>query len=1520
MKNTTRFTDANDHAGQNTLCKLSRRLLAATVLTVATAMIHADPTGGLVVSGAGSISQTGATTNITQTSQNLALNWATFNIAPLETVNFLQPSSTAIAVNRIADTNGTQILGQLNANGQVYLINPNGILFGPGAQVNVAGLVASTLDLDEASVNASRRTFRGDGTGSIVNQGTITATQAGYVALLGQQVRNEGIITARLGTVALGAGSAATLTFDGNSLVQLQVGESVLNSLAANGGLIRADGGLVLMTAGAQDALLASVVNNTGVIEARTVENRHGTIRLLGGMAAGTVQVGGTLDASAPKGGDGGFIETSAANVFVSDLARVTAQSTPGRNGTWLIDPADFTIAATGGNISGTTLGASLGAASVLIQSSTGTAGGSGDINVNQDVSWSANTLTLTAARDININAVMSASGTSALVLNTATANGADGAVAGGSVKVGLISGAFTGRVDFPGRAGPGFLTINGDAYTIVNTLGLSTTVTVTDLQGMKSGLATNYALGADIDASATSTWNAGAGFVPVGTPGTPYTGRFDGLGHTITALTINSGAASAGLFGATGPTQSFQNVGLVGGSVSGAAGSGGLIGTNGTGSTVSNSYNTGSVTGGAGTGGLVGDNTTGAISQSFATGTVTGASGTGGLVGTNTTGAVSTSYATGSVIGSGAGTGGLIGSDTTGAISQSFATGNVTGAGSATGGLVGSNGANTVSDTYATGNVSGGGSGAGGLLGSNDGAVTTSYSTGSVSGGGSNMGALVGLIGAGTVATSFWDSSTSIVQLGGGFGMTTPQMKAQADFTSATVPNGGANPNWNFATTWVMYEGITYPLLQPFMTPLTVTAANDAKVYNGLGYAGGNGVTYSTIPNANLLGSVVYSGTSQGAINVNSYTITPGGLYSNQQGYIINYANGALSVTQRPVSLTGTRPYDGTLNMAAGVLTIGTTANGETLTLAGAGMVASRNVGALKPLTLGTLALGDGTGLASNYTFTGGTQTADITQAPMTVTAQTDTKTYNASAASAVAPVITTGTLQTGDTTTTFAQTYDTPNAGTGKTITATGIVNDGNSGANYAYTFVANTAGVIDPKPVTISGTVADSRDYNGSTLATLSNIGSVTTGVGAETLILNSPLAANINFNTKNVVTANLVTGTGYTLANGGGGGLASNYVLTSTTSTAAANITPLSLTASVAAPNKAYDGNTAASPTLTVTSGLVNTETVTATGAATFNSKDVLTANLVTVNSTALADGTNGGLASNYSLGTGQTVAAFITPRTISLTGTRVYDRTTNVAAGTLTLSQLVGSETLRLTGTGTVADQNVGALKPLTLGTLALGDSTGLASNYTTNGGTYTATITPAPLTLTTVDVVKTYDGNLSALGTAVVAGGTLLTGDTISGGNFAYTDPSVGQGNKTVTTAAVVLSDGNSGGNYNVTYVNNHTSTIEALAIIVPVVPVVPIQILSFQESLRRNGLSLTPTITVSGSASPVLIVDAFALETGNGRAVNSTMGMGRDGPDLLLADASQSERYKVYSRTGKKPAVTKDTLIGNTP
>jgi filamentous hemagglutinin family protein len=333
--------------------KGSRRKLIAAALALSASLAQAAPVGGQLVSGAGSISQSGATTTVTQSSQNLSLTWKGFNIAPQETVNFVQPSASAIAVNRIFDTQGTQVLGHLNANGQVYLINPNGVLFGQGAQVNVGGLVASTLDLNEASLSGNQRLFSGNGTGSVVNQGTINAAAGGYVALLGNHVSNQGVIVAQLGSVALGAGSAATLTFSGNSLVNMRVNQSVLDSLAENGGLIRADGGLVVMSAGAKDALLASVVNNTGVIEAKGVSAEGGVIRLEGDY----VTQGGTLDASGKQGGN---IAINARAIL--DAGTANASGTAGNGGAINYHASDAIVATSAAHLqaNGTATGGSV--------------------------------------------------------------------------------------------------------------------------------------------------------------------------------------------------------------------------------------------------------------------------------------------------------------------------------------------------------------------------------------------------------------------------------------------------------------------------------------------------------------------------------------------------------------------------------------------------------------------------------------------------------------------------------------------------------------------------------------------------------------------------------------------------------------------------------------------------------------------------------------------------------------------------------------------------------------------------------------------------------------------------------------------------------------------------------------------------------------------------------------------------------------------------------------------------------
>src|SRR5689334_2887503 len=202
------------------------RAVRALVLAagMASAQALAGPEGGQVSAGQGSISRSGTTTTIQQNSSRLSINWQSFGVGANETVNFVQPSSSSVALNRVLGTEASQIMGRLNANGQVFLLNPNGVLFGKTAQVSVGGLVASTLGLSDADFMGGRTVLRGTG-GVVRNEGTIRAADGGSIALVGGQVSNEGTLVANLGTVALAAGKQVTLDFAGDGLLKLAVDE-----------------------------------------------------------------------------------------------------------------------------------------------------------------------------------------------------------------------------------------------------------------------------------------------------------------------------------------------------------------------------------------------------------------------------------------------------------------------------------------------------------------------------------------------------------------------------------------------------------------------------------------------------------------------------------------------------------------------------------------------------------------------------------------------------------------------------------------------------------------------------------------------------------------------------------------------------------------------------------------------------------------------------------------------------------------------------------------------------------------------------------------------------------------------------------------------------------------------------------------------------------------------------------------------------------------------------------------------
>lgn len=287
---------------------------------------NALPTGGQIVVGQGSISQGANAMVISQLSDRMVANWATFNIGSGAAVQFQQPGAASIALNRIFDQNPSQIFGSLTANGQIFLLNPSGIVFGSSARVDVGGLVASSLSLSDEDFLAGKFTFSG-ATGSVINNGTIRTADGGYVAFLSPCVQNDGSISAPGGNVSLAAGSQVSLDFSGDKLVNFTIDQGIIDALIANNGLIKADDGTVYLSAKAADSLTSSVINQSGVIEAQGLSSRGGRIVL--DAAGGQTTVSGTLDASSASG-QGGTVIATGERVLVKSGAHLNASGASG--------------------------------------------------------------------------------------------------------------------------------------------------------------------------------------------------------------------------------------------------------------------------------------------------------------------------------------------------------------------------------------------------------------------------------------------------------------------------------------------------------------------------------------------------------------------------------------------------------------------------------------------------------------------------------------------------------------------------------------------------------------------------------------------------------------------------------------------------------------------------------------------------------------------------------------------------------------------------------------------------------------------------------------------------------------------------------------------------------------------------------------------------------------------------------------------------------------------------------------
>ena len=577
----------------------------------------------------------------------------------------------------------------------------------------------------------------------------------------------------------------------------------------------------------------------------------------------------------------------------------------------------------------------------------------------------------------------------------------------------------------------------------------------------------------------------------------------------------------------------------------------------------------------------------------------------------------------------------------------------------------------------------------------------------------------------------------------------------------------------------------------------LTLTAQANTKTYDGTNSAAATPATTGLFTGDTVTGlGEAYAGPSAGTGL--TLAVTPVFVVNDGNGgnnYTVStVANTAGIINQLAVTLTGARGYDGTATALGSILSVANLIGADSVTLSGAGTLAGKNAGTENIVSAGTLSLGGLSG--ANYTLTGFTGSVNVAKAALTLTAQPNTKTYDGTNSAAASPTKT--GLIAGDTVTGLGEAYAGPSAGTGLTLAVTPVfvVNDGNGGNNYTVSTVANTAGIINQLAVTLTG----ARGYDGTATA-LGSILSVANLIGADSVTLSGAgTLAGKNAGTENIVSAG-------TLSLGGLSG--ANYTLTGFTGSV--NVAKAALTLTAQPNTKTYDGtnSAAASPTKT---GLIAGDTVTGLGEA-YAGPSAGTGLTLAVTPVFVVNDGNGG--NNYTVSTVANTAGIINQLAVTLTGARGYDGTATALGSILSVANLIGADSVTLSGAGTLAGKNAGTENIVSAGTLSLGGLSG--ANYTLTGFTGSVNVAKAALTLTAQPNTKTYDGTNSAAASPTKTG--LIAGDTVTGLGEAYAGPSAGTGLTLAVTPVFVVNDGNGGNNYTVSTVANTAGIINQLAV-----------------------------------------------------------------------------------------------------
>ncbi len=1415
--------------------------------------IHQLPTGGSVVRGTATIQQTAtaqaAAMTVNQTSQRAVVNWNTFNIGSAASVNFVQPNAQAVTLNRVNDSNPSQIFGRMTSNGQVVLTNANGIYFAPGSSVDVGAITATTHSITDDNFMSGKYVFERNGaTGKIINEGNITAALAGYVALLAPEVQNAGVVVARAGTVAMAAGETITLNIDGaGSLAGITTTPSAIATLIENKQAVQAPDGQIILSAVALNKLQAGVIKNSGSLEANSLVSKGGKIYLEGDDI--TLSNTSRLEAKGPTGGGtvlvGGDWQGSgdlrqATKVTMEAGATIDASATDKGDGGKVVLWSDVHNADSVTRVNGS------------IKAEAGANGGDGGqietsghvVNVNdiaiftkstrgKNGQWLLDPYNVFIMKDVTTSDETLVSNTYIPSKNASYIQSSDlvSALSSGNVTVttgGALTGSAVGNIYvYDGVAwNANKLTLNAwnniYVYFPINVTGTGS-------------FALEYGQKA-VAASNTSTYYINA---PVNLPtGQNFSTKLGNDGATKNFTVINDLGAQADA--STAPsTMTVQGMAAT----SSLAGNF-VLGSN-IDATATQTWTTQInqfkyfVPIGNGASGNITNNFTGifdGLGHQISNLKIAGLNPSNGA---QTVGFFGTAY-NAKIYNVGLINedvysiaayyiGGLMGTNTNsdGTILNNIFTSGVVNANKVTvGGIAGAMTGGSATNLASSSTVSTSGTKAGGIFGlnQNNGAIGSFGFYGTLSGTNTTTtGGLVGQVST-NITNGYYDSTknpaplswrgssssnsgTNIVSLA------TNQLTNQSNFTGL-----------DFVNAWAM--GPSYPLPQ-FMVPniLRVVPSSPTVVY---GNTPTSTLSYAGLLNSDTVASAFSGGlpsvTVPANLNAGSYAFSAsGGLAPN---YSVVYDPATSTITPKPLTISGlsvttTKVYNNSTAAAtsgSGSITfLATEAKGagsdtdgkpyEAVTVTGTAIAAynSKDVATANTITYTSGLTLSSSNYSINYSIAGTITPKPLNASGLTLTAA---KFYDATNTAAVTGTsgITGGAATSSSTdgkyfstdTVTYTQsatptptaTYSQSNVGTGLTITYSGLGTlGGASVSNYSLSTTASVAGAINKATLSLTG----SQVYNGTTTFLGSNL--IATGVAGQTFALTGSNATLTSAD----VTATPVSKsfTGITLGASSNGGLVGNYNAIGATANVNISITPA--TAKLIA-SKVYDGSQDLTGSqLTVTGVTVSgtTQTLSFSGTPTLYDTNVATANNYVITSgITLTNGT--GLASNYVLPSSSyslNNSSTLSRATAIVNASKTYNGDTSLLAGQVSITGVsIGgiAEVLDFTGTASLSNANVATSNKyvVTSGMTLANGSTGLASNYSLPAGTYsatrnTATINPLALTLT--------------VGTDISAASSVY-GNSLNVGAVSFANKVVGDDVNAVVTIAEPAASRSSGG------------------------------------------------------------------------------------------------------------------------